>query len=225
MRRHGWILRSGSDAWVGGWVGGDRFEDISMSSASLRDDFRLPLVPKGRHGDPKQRVDAVVARLLAGRPAPRVLEAGCGSSSRVALPAGRWLVGVDIAPRQLDKNTVLDEKHLGDLQTFSLPGAGFDLILCWDVIEHLPHPHGPGLRRTGLPVPLVQPGQARSRTVGLRDGVAQTGSLSALSRAGCARRGPSGRCWHATSPTAARRRRVARTRAGTARRATRSRPR
>jgi len=111
-----------------------------MSSASVKDDLQLPLVLKGRHGDPKQRVDAVVARLLAGRAAPRVLEAGCGSSSRVALPAGRWLVGVDIAQRQLDRNTVLDEKHLGDLQTFSLPGEGFDLILCWDVVEHLPHP-------------------------------------------------------------------------------------
>jgi SAM-dependent methyltransferase len=98
------------------------------------------IVLKGRHGDPKSRVDAVVARLLAGVPRPRVLEAGCGSSSRVDLPAGRRLVGIDISQRQLDNNTVLDEKHLGDLQTYVFPAEGFDLILCWDVIEHLPDP-------------------------------------------------------------------------------------
>lgn len=100
----------------------------------------FPIVIKGRAGDPKARVDAVVARLLAGKARPRILEAGCGSSSRVELPADRHLVGIDIAQRQLDNNTVLDEKHLGDLQTYVFPGPGFELILCWDVIEHLPEP-------------------------------------------------------------------------------------
>jgi SAM-dependent methyltransferase len=50
------------------------------------------------------------------------------------------MVGVDITPRQLEKNTLLDEKHLGDLQSFALPGAAFDLVICWDVVEHLPDP-------------------------------------------------------------------------------------
>ena len=100
----------------------------------------FPVVLKGRFGDPKSRVDDVVAKLLANNDKPRVLEAGCGSSSRVALPARRHLVGIDIAQRQLDNNKVLDEKHLGDLQTYVFKGDGFDLIICWDVIEHLPRP-------------------------------------------------------------------------------------
>jgi SAM-dependent methyltransferase len=78
--------------------------------------------------------------MLAGKDRPRVLEAGCGSLSRVQLPAQRMLVGVDIEQRQLDRNKDLDERILGDLQTFETPVPGFDLVLCWDVIEHLPEP-------------------------------------------------------------------------------------
>jgi SAM-dependent methyltransferase len=111
---------------------------MSASVEVLNSNF--PIVLKGRAGDPKARVDAVVARLLATRQSPRVLEAGCGSSSRVELPALRHLVGIDIAQRQLDNNAALDEKHLGDLQSYVFPVSDFDLILCWDVIEHLPQP-------------------------------------------------------------------------------------
>jgi 2-polyprenyl-3-methyl-5-hydroxy-6-metoxy-1,4-benzoquinol methylase len=50
------------------------------------------------------------------------------------------LVGIDIEQRQLDRSTALDEKILGDLQTFAISAPGFDLVLCWDVIEHLPEP-------------------------------------------------------------------------------------
>jgi len=49
-------------------------------------------------------------------------------------------VGIDIEQRQLDRNESLDEKILGDLQTMATPAAGYDLVLCWDVIEHLPLP-------------------------------------------------------------------------------------
>lgn len=111
-----------------------------MSPVQGASALSFPIVLKGRYGDPKSRVDDVVARLLGPLDKPRVLEAGCGSSSRVALPAGRHLVGLDIAQRQLDNNKALDEKHLGDLQTYVFEGDGFDLILCWDVIEHLPRP-------------------------------------------------------------------------------------
>jgi 2-polyprenyl-3-methyl-5-hydroxy-6-metoxy-1,4-benzoquinol methylase len=82
----------------------------------------------------------VVDRLLAGKEGPRVLEAGCGSLSRIDLPSGRRLIGIDVEQRQLDRNDSLDEKILGDLQDFDPPQPGFDLILCWDVIEHLPEP-------------------------------------------------------------------------------------
>ncbi|MUL63469.1 hypothetical protein BOO86_03245 [Mycobacterium sp. CBMA 234] len=102
--------------------------------------LNLPTQLRGRHGDPHQRVQGVVDQVLEGTDRPRVLEAGCGSLSRVNLPNQRVLVGIDIEQRQLDRNTSLDEKILGDLQTMATPVSGYDLVLCWDVIEHLPSP-------------------------------------------------------------------------------------
>lgn len=94
----------------------------------------------GRHGDPIDRVSARVGRLLEGLVRPRVLEAGCGSTSRLPLPPDRILVGLDISPRQLARHTSLDEPILGDLQEHRWPADSFDLIVCWDVIEHLSQP-------------------------------------------------------------------------------------
>lgn len=96
-----------------------------------------PQVLRGRYGAPYDRVQAVVDRLLTGRVAPRVLEAGCGSLSRVQLPDDAYLIGVDITQRQLDANTMLDERILGNLETHAWPPASIDMVVCWDVIEHL----------------------------------------------------------------------------------------
>jgi SAM-dependent methyltransferase len=94
----------------------------------------------GRQGDPAPRVQAAIDGVLRARVAPRVLEAGCGSTSRVQLPPDRVLVGIDISERQLDRHPTLDERVLGDLQQHRWPPGSFDLIVCWDVVEHLPEP-------------------------------------------------------------------------------------
>ena len=87
-------------------------------------------------GELQQFVDAY----FDGRANLRVLEAGCGSSSYLRLPQGSRLVGIDISEKQLFRNQLIAERILGDLQTFDLPAAAFDMIVCWDVLEHLPHP-------------------------------------------------------------------------------------
>ena len=74
------------------------------------------------------------------RPEIRVLEAGCGSSSYLALRPGTQLVGIDISEKQLARNDLLSEKILGDIQTHEFPSKSFDMIVCWDVLEHLPNP-------------------------------------------------------------------------------------
>ena len=79
-------------------------------------------------------------RLTDGRGAPRVLDAGCGSHSNVDLPPGAYVVGVDISAQALDHNALLDERIVGDLETVELDPRSFDLIVCWDVLEHLPRP-------------------------------------------------------------------------------------
>jgi SAM-dependent methyltransferase len=85
-------------------------------------------------------VQSAVDRLLAGRPALRVLEAGCGSATHLRLPPGSRVVGIDVSAKQLDRNARLDERIQGDLQEYELPRRAFDLVLCWEVLEHLPRP-------------------------------------------------------------------------------------
>ena len=69
-----------------------------------------------------------------------VLEAGCGTKGYIQLPKSVYKVGIDISEKQLDQNNELAEKVLGDIQYFDFPENKFDVIVCWDVLEHLPHP-------------------------------------------------------------------------------------
>jgi SAM-dependent methyltransferase len=69
-----------------------------------------------------------------------VLEAGGGSASHVPLPAGARVTTIDISPEQLARNTYAAETLLGDLQTFDFGMRRFDLVVVWDVLEHLEQP-------------------------------------------------------------------------------------
>jgi SAM-dependent methyltransferase len=70
----------------------------------------------------------------------RILEAGCGSGSNIQFSNNRHVVGVDLSEEELDKNNIVDEKIVGDLQAIDLPMDSFDLVICWDVLEHLSEP-------------------------------------------------------------------------------------
>lgn len=83
---------------------------------------------------------AVLDRLLAGREHVSILEAGCGSTSHLRTPPQAELVGIDISEAQLAQNSHLHRKIQGDLETYRFPANSFDLIVCWDVLEHLSRP-------------------------------------------------------------------------------------
>jgi SAM-dependent methyltransferase len=85
-------------------------------------------------------LQAKIDLALKGTSKVRILEAGCGSSSEVSFPADTHLVGIDISEKQLSRNHKLSEKIKGDLQTYDFPAQTFDAIVCWNVLEHLPHP-------------------------------------------------------------------------------------
>lgn len=71
----------------------------------------------------------------------RVLDAGCGSGHEIIdIPRGAHVVGIDNSAQALSRNELVDEKIVGDLQSYPLPPASFDEVLCWDVLEHLPQP-------------------------------------------------------------------------------------
>jgi SAM-dependent methyltransferase len=70
----------------------------------------------------------------------RLLEAGCGSSTYIKFNATVYAIGIDISQAQRDKNKVLAEKILGDIQSYPLPRDSFDVAVCWMVLEHLADP-------------------------------------------------------------------------------------
>ena len=70
----------------------------------------------------------------------RVLEAGGGSYTLIRIDRPQRITVVDLSPEQLERNTYADEKILGDLHDERLLQDKYDMIVCWDVLEHLSDP-------------------------------------------------------------------------------------
>lgn len=81
-----------------------------------------------------------VAASLSRTSAPRVVDAGCGSAIHIDLPDDAVLIGLDISQTQLDRNPKLAERICADLQTADLSGVDADLVVIWDVLEHIERP-------------------------------------------------------------------------------------
>ncbi len=90
--------------------------------------------------DVKKHVQALVDQMAGPDAILRVLEAGCGSNSKFRLAPNAHITGIDISKEQLAKNNLLCERILGDIQTYPLEASSFDIIFCWDVLEHLKYP-------------------------------------------------------------------------------------
>jgi SAM-dependent methyltransferase len=87
----------------------------------------------------RRRAQVLVDELLA--PGGKfVLDAGCGSLSHLRLDAAERRVGIDISPLQLERNTGLDERIVGDIETYPFSPGSFDLVIAWFVLEHLERP-------------------------------------------------------------------------------------
>ena len=87
-----------------------------------------------------QRLQSEIDSLLSGRELLTVLEAGCGSVSHLQIPNTGKMIGIDISEQQLKRNEQLDEKIVGDLQVYPLGKQQYDVIVSWDVLEHLDRP-------------------------------------------------------------------------------------
>jgi SAM-dependent methyltransferase len=90
--------------------------------------------------DVKEDIQLLVDQMNKPDVVLQVLEAGCGSNSKFKLAPNAHITGIDISKEQLAKNSLLHEKILGDIQTYPLAPSSFDIIFCWDVLEHLEYP-------------------------------------------------------------------------------------
>ena len=86
------------------------------------------------------KLQQVIDKVLNNRQNLKVLEAGCGSATEIKIPEDAYFVGIDISEKQLERNSLLKEKILGDIQTYDLPASDFDVIVCFYVLEHVPKP-------------------------------------------------------------------------------------
>lgn len=69
-----------------------------------------------------------------------ILEAGCGSITKLKFSDKHFITGIDISQQQLERNNNVNEKIQGDIQYYEFPGEKFDLIVCWHVLEHVQYP-------------------------------------------------------------------------------------
>jgi SAM-dependent methyltransferase len=82
--------------------------------------------------------------MLSARLGPKtdlaIYEAGGGSTSFLPLGILRraHVTVVDIDEDQIRNNDYAQEKILGDIQTYRFKPGSFDLVICYNVIEHLP---------------------------------------------------------------------------------------
>lgn len=98
----------------------------------------LDLVP-GEARDSLLGVHDVLRRALPqGRLA--IYEAGGGSSSFLPIDvlSRSQVTVVDIDQDQVRNNTYADEAILGDVQTYRFAPETFDIVICYNVLEHLP---------------------------------------------------------------------------------------
>jgi SAM-dependent methyltransferase len=97
------------------------------------------------HGEARDSLLAVQKILSTELRTPRlaIYEAGGGSTS--FLPLSIWnrahVTVVDIDTDQIRNNDYAQEKILGDVQTYRFRPGSFDLVICYNVIEHLPDVH------------------------------------------------------------------------------------
>ena len=95
-------------------------------------------------GDPGARALAQAQAFIdaygVSHAVPRVVEAGCGARSHVRYPPGSRVVGVDILFSQLRRNTSTSRLAQADVAMLPIATASADIVVCWDVLEHVPEP-------------------------------------------------------------------------------------
>jgi SAM-dependent methyltransferase len=70
----------------------------------------------------------------------QVLEAGGGSATHLNLPKAIDFITIDISKEQIDNNSYAKQKILGDVESHDLSKLNCDLVVCFDLLEHVNSP-------------------------------------------------------------------------------------
>ncbi len=88
----------------------------------------------------RAEIERHLTQLTPYRGRLRILDAGCGSNRKLRFPDRSFVVGIDRSKKQLLRNSGLHAAVAADLESYQFAPESFDVILCWDVLEHLSHP-------------------------------------------------------------------------------------
>jgi 2-polyprenyl-3-methyl-5-hydroxy-6-metoxy-1,4-benzoquinol methylase len=69
-----------------------------------------------------------------------MLDAGCGKLRAIPVADELYIVGIDVSEEEISRNDLLSEAIVGDIQTYDLGDSRFDVIICWNVLEHVEAP-------------------------------------------------------------------------------------
>lgn len=78
-----------------------------------------------------------------------MLDAGCGGATRIRLPKDAQITGIDISAESAGRNTTIPHIIIGDVQTYPLPRNAFDVVVCWELLEHVREPRAALTRFVG----------------------------------------------------------------------------
>lgn len=73
-------------------------------------------------------------------PPRRVLDAGCGRTTRIGWPGTPRRIGIDLADRQVRNHEALDLGMIADVRHQPLASGSIDALICFNVLEHVPAP-------------------------------------------------------------------------------------
>jgi len=101
---------------------------------------RQTSIPHGEALESLAKVHDLILDHVSGGE-PDIYEAGGGSDSYLpqSLLARANVTVVDSDPDQLAMNCYAARKLLGDIQDYRFPADSFDLVMCYNVIEHVPN--------------------------------------------------------------------------------------
>ena len=94
------------------------------------------------HSERLKRLNDALAKCLQGRNDINVLEAGGGSNTHIVFSTDKkvTITTIDISNVQLDMNTYATYKILGDICKHHFAPESYDVIVCYDVLEHVDAP-------------------------------------------------------------------------------------